>query len=52
MNRMILVETFVNEERLGRMLCFTGWVVPLLVTMPYIAYRINYEDEKCWMDSG
>ena len=50
--RMILVETFVNEKRLGRMLSFTGWGMPLLVTLPYIAYRINYENEKCWMDPG
>ena len=50
--RMILVESVVNEERSRRMLLFTGWAVPLLVSLPYILYRLNYENDNCWMDSG
>ena len=50
--RMFLLKSFLDEERCVKILCFTGWVVPGLVMVPYIAFRLNYENEKCWMDTG
>ena len=34
------------------MLICLGWVGPFVVLLPYIVYRIIYENEKCWMDTG
>ena len=49
---MILVNSFTDQEHCVNMLKILGWLGPLLVILPYIFYRINYENEKCWMDSG
>ena len=40
-----------GEESLVR-LCLLGWVGPLLVLLPYVIYRTNYENDRCWMDPG
>ena len=40
-----------GEESLVR-LCLLGWVGPLLVLLPYVTYRTNYENDRCWMDPG
>ena len=50
--RMILVNTFVDEERYAKTLFFIGWLLPVMVILPYMLYRLNYENEKCWMDLG
>ena len=49
--RMILVNTFLDEKRYSKSLFLVGWLLPALVLLPYILYRINYENEKCWMDT-
>ena len=33
-------------------LYFLGWVIPILIIIPYIVYRHLYEDDRCWMDMG
>ena len=49
---MILGNSFIDQEHCVNMLAILGWVGPLLVILPYICYRILYENEKCWMDTG
>ena len=48
----MLVDSFIILDRYVNMLICLGWVGPLIVLLPYIVYRINYENEKCWMDPG
>ena len=50
--RMILIKTFVEEENCLWRFCFLGWVLPLFVIIPYVGYRVNYENKLCWMDPG
>ena len=50
--RMILVKTFIEEEMLLVMLCILGWILPIFIILPYIFYRLQYENELCWMDPG
>ena len=50
--RMISVKTFIKEELWVSWLLVLGWAVPILSIIPYIIYRIYYEDELCWMDHG
>ena len=48
----MLVDSFIISDRYVNMLICLGWVGPFVVLLPYIVYRIIYEDEKCWMDTG
>ena len=50
--RMFLVQSFLDAERCVKMLCFMGWVMPGVVMLPYILFRLHYENEKCWMNTG
>ena len=50
--RMILVNTFVEEEECLVFMYIIGWLSPALTILPYIIYRIFYEDTHCWMDPG
>ena len=29
-----------------------GWLAPIMLILPYAAYRHTYEDSHCWMDLG
>ena len=50
--RIFLLKSFLDLELCVKMLCFTGWGMPGLVVLPYSFFRLNYENEKCWMDTG
>ena len=50
--RMFLVQSFLDDERYVKMLCFTGWLMPGVVMLPYVLFRLNYENEKCWINPG
>ena len=50
--RMILVKTFIEEESWIWWLGVLGWLVPVIVLMPYVLFRLGYENQLCWMDSG
>ena len=36
------------------LLCLSGigWVVPAILLIPYVIYRLLYENENCWMEMG
>ena len=50
--RMILVKTFIEEEKLLIFSCILGWIMPIFIILPYVIYRLQYENELCWMDPG
>ena len=50
--RMILVKTFIEEEFWIWWLAVLGWIVPVVVLVPYVLFRLYYENELCWMDNG
>ena len=50
--RMILVNTFNEEEDCLLLMYIIGWISPVGIILPYIIFRINYENENCWMDPG
>ena len=50
--RMILVKTFIEEECWIWWFAVLGWIVPVVVLVPYILFRLVYENQLCWMDSG
>ena len=50
--RMILVKTFIEEEKLLIFSCILGWIMPIFIILPYVIYRLQYENELCWMDLG
>ena len=29
-----------------------GWILPILIMIPYVLHRLVCEDQNCWMDSG
>ena len=49
---MILVKTVLEEEMLLKRLSLFGWGAPILIMVPYITYRLEYEDTDCWMQRG
>jgi len=50
--RFILVRTVLDEDRWLFWLKALGWGLPILPMLPYIAYRVMYENQFCWMDQG
>ena len=50
--RMILVKTFIEEETLLVFLCILGWIMPIFIILPYVIFRLQYENELCWIDLG
>ena len=51
---MILVKTLLEEESILKRLSLFGWGAPILIMIPYVTYRLEYEDEdtNCWMQKG
>jgi len=48
--QILLVNTFQVSKVIVRSLLFLGWVVPLLVLIPYANYKQMFENKNCWMD--
>ena len=49
---MILLRSDYDEEWLARMLIILGWILPVLIVIPYTVYRAHHENNNCWMDAG
>ena len=49
---MILLKTVLEEESLLTKLSLFGWGAPIMMMVPYIKYRLEYEDTNCWMQKG
>ena len=44
--QLLLMDAFHDDKKRVRILFFVGWILPLLVVIPY--YFIFYNSEKCW----
>ena len=49
---MILLKTVLEEESLLKRLSLFGWGAPIMMMVPYVKYRLEYEDTNCWMQKG
>lgn len=46
----VLVHAFVSERKLLRALLALGWLLPVVSLAVYVARRLAYDDDMCWMD--
>ena len=46
---MTLVKTLLGEKSLLKWITLTGWAAPIPMMIPYISYRLDYENTNCWM---
>lgn len=49
---LLLVNISIVDRYKVQLLVIVGWVVPVIVMVPYVAYRQLYENSHCWMDMG
>ena len=49
--KLILSELSVKEKTM-HYLQVLGWIVPFFITIPYIIYRLLFENNNCWIDIG
>ena len=48
--RLLTTNTVLEEALWVRRLMLLGWLFPVLIVIPYTAYRHTHENELCWMD--
>ena len=49
---LLTTNTVLEEALWERRLMLLGWLFPVLIVIPYTAYRHTHENELCWMDNG
>ena len=45
----VIILTLLEEKSLLEWISLTGWAAPIPMMIPYISYRLYYEDTNCWM---
>ena len=52
--QLLLDSTLQVDQNWMILLCLSGigWVAPAILLIPYVIYRLLYENENCWMDMG
>ena len=48
----VIILTLLEDKSLLEWISLTGWAAPIPMMIPYILYRLDYEDTNCWMERG
>ena len=49
--QLLLIHLDQSQKTMFCLYCL-GWVIPMVIIIPYIIYRHLYENDHCWMDIG